>query len=98
MEAVDVDDIPIVNFAKWTEFYIYLNDVHRHKAPDVSKYRLPKGMLAYVQKRLQDTLAGSATDLEQRSNTLRDKENQMSELGIDGFYKAGVGSALTQVL
>ena len=78
---------------------IYLNDVHQHKAPDVSGYRLPKaGELAYLQKQLQDTLSGSATDLEQRSNTLQVKENQMSPLKIDRFHKVGVGSARMQVL
>ena len=87
MEAVDVDGTRVVNFTQWTEFYRYLNDVHRHKAPDVSRDRLPKaGMLAYLEQQLHCTPPGSAApDLEKRSNMLQDEENRMSKQKIDRF-------------
>lgn len=75
-ETVDVDGIRI-NFAKWAQFRVCINDVHRHKAPDVSKYRQENaGVLAYLEQQLHGVRLGPTMNLEARSQELQREEDQ----------------------
>jgi hypothetical protein len=85
-ETVDVDGIRI-NFAKWAQFRICLNDVHRHKAPDDSKYRQANaGELAYLEQQLRGVRLGPIMNLEERSHELQSKEalNRFDAVSLGG--------------
>jgi hypothetical protein len=97
-DIVDIDGIPMINFAKWTRFHACIKDVFRHKPPDVSKYREAKaGMLAYMEQQLRGISTGPAMDkaLQERASKLREKEKVMGQSRLREL-KLVLGSARAQ--
>ena len=86
METIKPDGILTIDFDKWKAFHMRLNDVYRHKAPDVSEHRRANaGVLAYLEQQLYGTSFSSITDeyLMEQSNKLHAEEKK-------GFVAAGI--------
>jgi len=76
-DTIEIQSVPMIDFAKWTRCYDRIKDVFRHKSPDISKYRQTKaGALAYLEGQLHGISANSTTDqrLEKRSIELVQQE------------------------
>jgi hypothetical protein len=92
-DAVYINGVPTIDFAKWTEFHTSLKDILRYKSPDVSAHRQKRaGVLGYLERHLRDISVGSDMDqaLEERSRNLWHNEELRRQLGIPGLNAVGM--------
>jgi hypothetical protein len=86
--TIVVNSIPMINFAKWTEFHACVKDVLLYKTPNLSNYhQMGTGVLTYLKIQLRGDMD---QDLGVQSNKIREEESQSCHpvilgLGIAGF-------------
>jgi len=89
---VEIQGVPMINFAKWTRVHGCVKDVIRRKPPDVSKYRQKNARaLAYLEDQLYNTPAGQC--LVELSSTVKEQEQEILKRWekIGGLHAAGMG-------
>jgi hypothetical protein len=60
---IEIQSVPMINFAKWMRCYDCIEDVFQHKSPDTLKYHQMKaGALAYLEGQLYDNSTDSTMD------------------------------------
>lgn len=93
VEVVDGNPNPMINFAKWTALHVCINDVFRHKSPDVSEYRKTNaGVVVYLEQQLGSISVGSTMDqtLENRSRELWKQEELGRQIGMPKLRAVGM--------
>jgi len=92
-DMVEIQSVPMINFAKWARFHDCIKDIFQHKPPDVSQYRqTKKGVLAYLEDQLSGISVGSTTKrcLEKRSKELEQQEKEMRRQRIPDLHAVGM--------
>ena len=83
----------MVNFAKWTQLYMCIMDVLRHKIPNLAVHRgLHPGAIAYLNEQLSTVSVGKKIDdlLEERSRVLKKKEDVERQQGFPELRAVGM--------
>ena len=85
--AVAVNSIPMIDFAKWTEFHACVKDILLFKPPNLSNHRLTwTGVLTYIKSQLRGNMD---QDLGIQSRKIRKEESQSRHPVISGLEMAG---------
>jgi hypothetical protein len=84
--TVVVNSIPMINFAKWTEFHACAKDVLLYKPPNLSNHRQTwTGVLTYLKNQLSRDMD---QDFGMRSSNIQEEESRDRRLAL-GLVMAG---------